>query len=291
MRRSGTTRGPSRRSSSSPTSRSRPRCWRRRSTSTDGRSKACATGSAPTSRRAGRAWCCATSPEDGASTRTPTSRAVVEQFVLSSRQARLTKAALETLAIVAYKQPVTRHQVSGIRGVNSDGVLRALVDRGLIEEAGRDETPGRPVLYATTPGVPRTARPALARLAALARAAPGRRRAGRGGGRARRRRGRRRRRRRRRRDRPPEPIQGEATRRRGRAGRRGRDRRGTGRRRPGLMAEERLQKALARAGFGSRRACEELIARGPGHPRGEGGDLGRQGRRRDPDRRGRRHRT
>jgi segregation and condensation protein B len=80
----------------------------------------------------------------------PDAQPVVERFVLSSRQARLTKAALETLAIVAYKQPVTRHQISGIRGVNSDGVLRALTDRGLIEEAGRDEGPGRPVLYATT---------------------------------------------------------------------------------------------------------------------------------------------
>jgi segregation and condensation protein B len=94
---------------------------------------------------------------------------IVEQFVLSSRQARLTKAALETLAIVAYKQPVTRHQVSGIRGVNSDGVLRALVDRGLIEEAGRDETPGRPVLYATTPEfLERLGLPSLASLPSLA---------------------------------------------------------------------------------------------------------------------------
>jgi len=81
----------------------------------------------------------------------PETQPVVEPFVLSSRQARMTKAALETLAIVAYKQPVTRHQVSAIRGVNADGVLRALVDRGLIEEAGRDEGPGRPLLYATTP--------------------------------------------------------------------------------------------------------------------------------------------
>jgi segregation and condensation protein B len=75
----------------------------------------------------------------------------VEQYVLSSRHARLTKASLETLAIVAYKQPVTRHQISGIRGVNSDGVLRALVDRALVAEVGREETPGRPVLYGTTP--------------------------------------------------------------------------------------------------------------------------------------------
>jgi segregation and condensation protein B len=99
----------------------------------------------------------------------PDTAPVVEQFVLSSRQARLTKAALETLAIVAYKQPVTRHQVSGIRGVNSDGVLRALVDRGLIEEAGRDETPGRPLLYATTPGfLERLGLPSLASLPSLA---------------------------------------------------------------------------------------------------------------------------
>ena len=74
----------------------------------------------------------------------------VEQFVLSSRSARLTKASLETLAIVAYKQPVTRHQVASIRGVDSDGVLRALTERGLVEEVGRDEGPGRPILYGTT---------------------------------------------------------------------------------------------------------------------------------------------
>jgi segregation and condensation protein B len=101
----------------------------------------------------------------------PDSQSVVGRFILSSRQARLTKASLETLAIVAYKQPVTRHQVSSIRGVNSDGVLRALTDRGLIEEAGRDEGPGRPLLYGTTPqflerlGLPSvTALPSLAPL-------------------------------------------------------------------------------------------------------------------------------
>lgn len=99
----------------------------------------------------------------------PDTQPVVERFVLSSRQARLTKAALETLAIVAYKQPVTRHQVSGIRGVNSDGVLRALVDRGLIEEAGREEGPGRPVLYGTTPTfLERLGLPSLAALPSLA---------------------------------------------------------------------------------------------------------------------------
>ena len=99
----------------------------------------------------------------------PESQPVVERFVLSSRQARMTKAALETLAIVAYKQPVTRHQVSAVRGVNSDGVLRALVDRGLIEEAGRDEGPGRPLLYATTPAfLERLGLPSLAALPSLA---------------------------------------------------------------------------------------------------------------------------
>jgi segregation and condensation protein B len=99
----------------------------------------------------------------------PDVAAIVEQFVLSSRQARLTKAALETLSIVAYKQPVTRHQVSGIRGVNSDGVLRALQDRGLIDEVGREETPGRPMLYGTTPGfLERLGLPSLASLPSLA---------------------------------------------------------------------------------------------------------------------------
>jgi segregation and condensation protein B len=99
----------------------------------------------------------------------PNSQSVVERFILSSRQARLTKASLETLAIVAYKQPVTRHQVSSIRGVNSDGVLRALTDRGLIEEAGRDEGPGRPLLYATTPQfLERLGLPSLAALPSLA---------------------------------------------------------------------------------------------------------------------------
>src|SRR5919201_1822002 len=81
----------------------------------------------------------------------PDAAPAVERFVLSSRHVRLTKASLETLAIVAYKQPVTRHQVAAIRGVDSDGVLRSLVDRGLLAEVGREEAPGRPVLYGTTP--------------------------------------------------------------------------------------------------------------------------------------------
>jgi segregation and condensation protein B len=75
--------------------------------------------------------------------------AVVERFVLDGQQARLTQAALETLAVVAYKQPVSRARVAAIRGVNVDGVMRTLVARGLVEECGSDpETTA--LLYRTT---------------------------------------------------------------------------------------------------------------------------------------------
>jgi segregation and condensation protein B len=75
--------------------------------------------------------------------------AVVEGFVLEGQQARLTQAALETLAVVAYKQPVSRARVSAIRGVNVDGVMRTLLTRGLVEEAGQDESSGA-TLFRTT---------------------------------------------------------------------------------------------------------------------------------------------
>ena len=75
--------------------------------------------------------------------------AVVEGFVLEGQQARLTQAALETLAVVAYKQPVSRARVSAIRGVNVDGVMRTLLTRGLVEEAGQDHETGAN-LYRTT---------------------------------------------------------------------------------------------------------------------------------------------
>ena len=75
--------------------------------------------------------------------------AVVEGFVLDGQQARLTQAALETLAVVAYKQPVSRARVSAIRGVNVDGVMRTLLTRGLVEEAGHDHETGAN-LYRTT---------------------------------------------------------------------------------------------------------------------------------------------
>lgn len=73
----------------------------------------------------------------------------VERFVLDGQQARLTQAALETMAVVAYRQPISRSRVSAIRGVNVDGVMRTLVTRGLVEEAGTDRESGA-VLYATT---------------------------------------------------------------------------------------------------------------------------------------------
>jgi len=75
----------------------------------------------------------------------------VERFVLEGQSARLSAAALETLAIVAYKQPISRMQISAIRGVNVDGVVRTLEHRGYIGEVGRDPGPGQPVLFGTTP--------------------------------------------------------------------------------------------------------------------------------------------
>jgi segregation and condensation protein B len=74
----------------------------------------------------------------------------VERFVLEGQSGRLSAAALETLAIVAYKQPVSRAQVSSIRGVNVDGVMRTLQHRGYVEEVARDPGPGQAVLYGTS---------------------------------------------------------------------------------------------------------------------------------------------
>ena len=74
----------------------------------------------------------------------------IERFVLDGQSARLSAAALETLAIVAYKQPVSRAQLSAIRGVNVDGVVRTLQHRGYVAEVSRDPGPGQAVLYGTT---------------------------------------------------------------------------------------------------------------------------------------------
>ena len=76
--------------------------------------------------------------------------AYVERFVLEGQSARLSGAALETLAIVAYKQPVSRAQVAAIRGVNVDGVMRTLHQRGYIAEIGKDPGPGQAILFGTT---------------------------------------------------------------------------------------------------------------------------------------------
>ncbi len=81
----------------------------------------------------------------------PDAAPYVERYVLEGQSARLSNAALETLAIVAYKQPLSRAQVASIRGVNVDGVMRTLTHRGLVAEVARDPGPGQAVLYGTTP--------------------------------------------------------------------------------------------------------------------------------------------
>ncbi len=74
----------------------------------------------------------------------------IERYVLDGQTARLSSAALETLAIVAYKQPISRAQMSAIRGVNVDGVLRTLTLRGYVTEVGQDTGPGQAILFGTT---------------------------------------------------------------------------------------------------------------------------------------------
>lgn len=76
---------------------------------------------------------------------------LVRAFLQVEGQARFSRAALETLAIIAYRQPISKPEIDRIRGVNSDAVLRRLLEMGLIEEVGRADAPGRPILYGTTP--------------------------------------------------------------------------------------------------------------------------------------------
>jgi len=80
----------------------------------------------------------------------PSAAPVVRRFALLGRTGRLTQAALETLAVIAYKQPITRQAISDIRGVNADGAVRSLAARGFVAEVGRDPGPGQAVLYGTT---------------------------------------------------------------------------------------------------------------------------------------------
>lgn len=82
-----------------------------------------------------------TAPEYGAD---------VEKFLGLEATQRLSKAAIETLAIIAYRQPVTRPGIDAVRGVSSDGVIKSLLSKGLIQEVGRAEGPGRPILFSTT---------------------------------------------------------------------------------------------------------------------------------------------
>ena len=155
------------------------------------------------------------------------------------RTPRLTGAAMETLAVIAYRQPVGRAEIEEIRGVSAGGVLRSLQERGLIEVVGRSEAMGRPLLYGTTPlflellglrdlgDLPRTEEFSVA----LQPPQAGDRRLRRGG------------------------------------------RLGAGR----IMSEMRLQRALARAGIASRRAAEELIEAGRVRVDGKVADAGQEG--------------
>lgn len=83
-------------------------------------------------------------------TTAPESAPFIERLLGLEATSRLSRAALEALAIIAYTEPVTRPQIDAIRGVNSDGVLKSLLNKGLIQEIGRAEAPGRPILYSIT---------------------------------------------------------------------------------------------------------------------------------------------
>ena len=84
-------------------------------------------------------------------TTAPQAAEAVEKFLGLESIQRLSRPAVETLSIIAYQQPVTRPHLESIRGVNCDGVIKSLLSKGLIEEVGRTDGPGRPVLYGTTP--------------------------------------------------------------------------------------------------------------------------------------------
>ena len=176
----------------------------------------------------------------------PAQDAYVERFVREGHSARLSAAALETLAVVAYKQPVSRHQVAEIRGVNVDGVMRTLRRRGYIDEIARAPGPGQAVLYGTTPQfLEHLGLDSLQDLPPLS-------------------------------DFVPDPAEVEAMESRLRLvpDPSGPDPGGPGRRPPvnpmpggrdtpvSAGEGERLQKVLARCGIGSRRACESLISDG-----------------------------
>lgn len=84
-------------------------------------------------------------------TTAPEAASIIETYLNLETTSKLTQASLETLAIIAYQQPITRPMIDAVRGVNSDSVIKNLLSKGLIEEAGRSESPGRPILYITSP--------------------------------------------------------------------------------------------------------------------------------------------
>lgn len=84
-------------------------------------------------------------------TTAPAAASYIERFLGLEAVAHLSRPALETLAIIAYKQPVSRPQIESLRGVNCDGVIKSLLSKGLIEEVGRVDAPGRPIIFSTTP--------------------------------------------------------------------------------------------------------------------------------------------
>lgn len=83
-------------------------------------------------------------------TTAPEYSSIIEKFLGLDTSSKLSRAALETMAIIAYRQPITRPGIDAIRGVNSDGVLKSLLSKGLVQEVGRAEGPGRPVLFGVT---------------------------------------------------------------------------------------------------------------------------------------------
>jgi len=83
-------------------------------------------------------------------TTAPETSDLIESFLELEIKSRLSQAALEVLAIIAYRRPVTRPQIDSIRGVNSDSALKSLLSKGLIQEVGRSSAPGRPILYSVT---------------------------------------------------------------------------------------------------------------------------------------------
>ena len=133
------------------------------------RSRSCATSSRPSTSARAAGSSSRASRAATASRPTPTRTPYVERFVLEGQTARLSGPALETLAIVAYKQPISRAQLSAIRGVNVDATLKTLVARGYVEEIGHEHDAGQPGAVRHDAAVPRTARSRLARRAAGAR--------------------------------------------------------------------------------------------------------------------------